>query len=203
MLLLTALMPACGNAADKNTSSNLATTQVTKSAIPTASVTPNHSQNIQTNPADSQKADNQPFPPGIDATSLGANLNGSGSTLISPALKVWQQEFGKLAPKVRINYQAGGSGQGRSDVLTGKTEFGVSDVQLTKDEASKTGHKFENYIQIPATLAAIVLIYNLPGVPELHLDPQVLGEIYTGKIKKWNNSKIKQDNPNAHSYVGT
>ena len=68
--------------------------------------------------------------------------------------------------------------------------------KLTKDEASKTGHKFENYLQIPATMAAIVLIYNLPGVPELKLDPQVLGEIYTGQIKKWNdqnNTFAKQE----------
>jgi ABC-type phosphate transport system substrate-binding protein len=155
-------MSACGNeTADKDTASKPTHTQAAQSALLAA---------------DSQNAAHQLFPPGVAATSLSANLNGSGSTLISPALKIWQQEFGKLAPRVRINYQAGGSGQGRTDVLTGKTDFGVSDVQLTKDEASKTGHKFEDYLQIPATLAAIVLIYNVPGVPELKLDPQVLGK---------------------------
>ena len=183
MVLLAALMTACSNeTTDRDTASKPATPQAAERALPVT---------------DSQNADSETLPPGVEATGLGANLNGSGSTLISPALKIWQQEFGKLAPRVRINYQAGGSGQGRTDVLTGKTDFGVSDVQLTKDEASKTGHKFENYLQIPATMAAIVLIYNLPGVPELKLDPQVLGEIYTGQIKKWNDQKIKQDNPDA------
>ena len=182
ILLLTALILACGNAAaDRKTSSNPATSQSGESTSPPASATPDPS-----------------LPPSIEAANLSANLNGSGSTLVGPALKIWQQEFGKLAPKVRINYQAGGSGQGRSDLLTGKTDFGVSDVQVTEDEAQKTGHKLENYLQIPATLAAIVLIYNLPGVPELQLDPQVLGDIYTGKIKKWNDEKIKQDNPEVH-----
>jgi ABC-type phosphate transport system substrate-binding protein len=102
MLVLTALIFACGTAtADRKTSSSPTTSQSAESAPPTASATPDQS-----------------LMPGIEATSLSANLNGSGSTLVGPALKIWQQEFGKLVPKVRINYQAGGSGQGRSDLLT-------------------------------------------------------------------------------------
>ena len=198
VILCLATPMSAGGDADRNAAADPATPQAANSATPPAAAPPGQGQKARQNTADALHADTQLFPPGIAATSLAANLNGSGSTLVSPALKIWQQEFGKLAPKVRINYQAGGSGQGRGDLLTGKTEFGVSDVQLSADEAQKTGHKLEDYLQIPATLAAIVLIYNLPDVPELHLSPQVLGDIYTGNIKKWNDQKIKQDNPEAN-----
>ena len=137
------------------------------------------------------------LPPGITAASLNANLNGSGSTLVNPALKVWQTEFGKLAPNVKVNYPAGGSGQGRSDFLTGKTDFGVSDVQITSAELQQNNKDPKSVIMIPATLAAVVLTYNVPGVSDLQLSPEVIGGIYTGKITKWDDAKIKADNPNA------
>ena len=199
LLFPATLVTACGDApTDKDLTSRTVSTQTVSNTSSAASVPPSQRQNTPTSEPPVNRADSQILAPGIDAASLGANLNGSGSTLVSPALKIWQQEFGKLFPKVRINYQAGGSGQGRSDLLTGKTEFGVSDVQVSKEEASKTGHNFDNYIQIPATLAAIVLIYHVPGVSNLKLDPQVLGEIYTGKIKKWNDQKITHANPDAN-----
>lgn len=137
------------------------------------------------------------LPSGITASSLNANLNGSGSTLVNPALKVWQTEFGKIAPNVKVNYPGGGSGQGRSDFLTGKTDFGVSDIQITAAELQQNNKQPNSVIMLPATLAAVVLTYNLPGVSELDLSPEVIGAIYTGKITKWDDAKIKADNPNA------
>lgn len=137
------------------------------------------------------------LPTGLTANSLSANLNGSGSTLVNPALKVWQTGFGTLAPNVKINYPGGGSGQGRTDFLTGKTDFGGSDVQITSDEATKNNKQLTDFVQIPWTLAGVVFAYNLPGVTELNLSPDVIGAIYTGKITKWNDAKIKADNANA------
>lgn len=137
------------------------------------------------------------LPSGITGSSLSANLNGSGSTLVNPAMKVWQGEFGKLAPNVKVNYPAGGSGQGRSDFLTGKTDFGVSDVQITAAEFQQNNKQANTVVMIPSTLAAVVLTYNLPGVSDLQLSPEVIGAIYTGKITKWDDAKIKADNPSA------
>ncbi len=135
------------------------------------------------------------LPASLSPASLNANLNGSGSTLVAPVLKIWQGEFGKQAANVKLNYPGGGSGQGRSDFLTGKTDFGVSDVQVSEAEATQNNKKLADIIQIPVTLAAVVLTYNLPGVTELNLSPDTIGAIYNGKIAKWNDAKIKADNP--------
>jgi ABC-type phosphate transport system substrate-binding protein len=64
------------------------------------------------------------------------------------------------------------------------------------------------YIMIPATAGAISMIYNLPGLLQytstaktrttsasLNLDAAAICDIYTGKIKKWNDAKIKALNP--------
>ncbi|MEI6045579.1 MAG: phosphate ABC transporter substrate-binding protein PstS, partial [Chloroflexota bacterium] len=98
---------------------------------------------------------------------------------------------------VKVNYPGGGSGQGRSDFLTGKTDFGGSDVQITADEAQKNNKNLADIIQIPWTLGAVVFTYNLPGVTELNISPDVAGAIYTGKITKWSDPKIKADNATA------
>ncbi len=137
------------------------------------------------------------LPAGLSASSLNANLNGSGSTLVNPALKIWQTQFGTLAPNVKVNYPAGGSGQGRTDFLTGKTDFGVSDVQVSNDEATKNNKQLADIIQIPATLAAVVVTYNLSGVADLKLSPDTLSGIYNGKITSWDDAKIKAENPDA------
>ena len=138
------------------------------------------------------------LPTGITGSSLNANLNGSGSTLVSPALKVWQTGFGAVAPGAKINYPGGGSGQGRSDFLTGKVDFGGSDVQISADEFTKNNKQATSVIQIPWTLAGVVLTYNLTGVTDMNLSPATIGDIFTGKITSWNDAKIKADNPSAN-----
>lgn len=194
-LVLTLVMAACGdnpNTAAPAPATTGAGTGAATGGAATAAVTTGAATAAV---ATATVATDTTLPTGISATSLTANLNGSGSTLVNPALKVWQTEFGKIAAGVKVNYPAGGSGQGRSDFLTGKTDFGVSDVQVSADEASKNNRQLSNIIQIPATLAAVVFTYNLPGVADLNLSPEVIGAIYTGKITKWDDNKIKADNP--------
>jgi ABC-type phosphate transport system substrate-binding protein len=64
------------------------------------------------------------------------------------------------------------------------------------------------YIMVPATAGAISMIYNLPRLLQytstakskttaasLNLDAAAICDIYTGKIKKWNDAAIKKLNP--------
>ncbi|HEX2873207.1 MAG TPA: phosphate ABC transporter substrate-binding protein PstS, partial [Polyangiaceae bacterium] len=51
---------------------------------------------------------------------------------------------------------------------------------------------------IPMTIGAVVITYNVPEVTQpLKLSPEVLADIYLGKIKKWNDPKIAADNAGA------
>ena len=64
------------------------------------------------------------------------------------------------------------------------------------------------YIMVPATAGAISMVYNIPGLLQytstaktrttsasLNLDAATICDIYTGKIKKWNDAAIKALNP--------
>ena len=45
---------------------------------------------------------------------------------------------------------------------------------------------------------AVVPVYNVPGVgPGLHFTPDVLADIFLGKVTKWNDPQIVQANPKA------
>jgi phosphate transport system substrate-binding protein len=48
----------------------------------------------------------------------------------------------------------------------------------------------------PTVLGGVVIVYNLPGVSQqLKFSPDVLTDIYLGKIGKWNDARIAKDNP--------
>ena len=51
-------------------------------------------------------------------------------------------------------------------------------------------------MHIPTVLGAVVPVYNIPGVnKELNFSPDVIADIYLGKITKWNDPRIVKDNP--------
>ncbi len=53
-------------------------------------------------------------------------------------------------------------------------------------------------VHIPTVLGAVVITYNLSGVSQpLRFSPDVIADIFLGKIKKWNDARIKADNANA------
>jgi phosphate transport system substrate-binding protein len=50
-------------------------------------------------------------------------------------------------------------------------------------------------LHIPTVLGAVVITYNLSGVSQpLQFSPETLADIFLGKIKRWDDAKIKTDN---------
>jgi len=123
------------------------------------------------------------------------SLNGAGATFPYPLYSKWISEYNKLNPNIKINYQSIGSGGGIKQVTAGTVDFGATDAPMKDDEAKQAPGKI---FHIPATIGAVVVAYNVPEVTgTLKLAPEVLVDIYAGKIKKWNDPKIKADNPDA------
>lgn len=122
-------------------------------------------------------------------------LQGSGSTFVRPVMDKWTSEYGKLNPNIKADYQSTGSGAGIKAIQSQTVDFGATDAAMTDDEMKQSASEI---LHIPVVLGAVVLTYNLEGVKEpLRLSPEVIADIFLGKIKKWDDARIKADNPSA------
>lgn len=120
------------------------------------------------------------------------SLQGAGATFPNPLYQKWLSEYGKLHSNVKIDYQSIGSGGGIKQLKDQTVDFGASDAPM-KDEDLKTAPG--EILHIPTVLGAVVITYNLRGVGQaLRFSPEVLADIFLGKIKKWNDPKIAADN---------
>jgi len=123
------------------------------------------------------------------------SLQGSGSTFVKPLMDKWTSEYGKIQPTIRADYQSTGSGAGIKAIQGQTVDFGATDAAMTEDEIKQSSAEI---IHIPVVLGAVVLTYNLESVKEpLRLSPEVIADIFLGKIKKWDDPRIKADNPTA------
>ena len=122
-------------------------------------------------------------------------LQGSGSTFVKPLMDKWTSEYGKINPSIKADYQSTGSGAGIKAIQSQTVDFGATDAAMTDDEMKQSPSEI---IHVPIVLGAVVLTYNLEGVKEpLRMSPDVIADIFLGKIKKWDDPRIKADNPNA------
>src|SRR5260370_22283198 len=123
-------------------------------------------------------------------------LQGAGATFPNPLYQKWLSEYGKLHPNIKIDYQSIGSGGGIKQIQARTVDFGASDSPM-KDEDLKAAPG--EILHIPTVLGAVVITYNLSGVSQpLHFSPDVVADIFLGKIKKWNDARIKADNAGAN-----
>ncbi|MBD2488783.1 phosphate ABC transporter substrate-binding protein PstS [Aulosira sp. FACHB-615] len=129
---------------------------------------------------------------------LGGNVEliGAGASFPAPLYTTWFTELNKKYPSLQVNYQSVGSGAGVEQFIKGTVDFGASDVAMKDDEIQKVPQD-KGVILLPMTAGSIVLAYNLPDVAELKLPRAVYTDILLGKIKTWNDPKIKAANPDA------
>lgn len=120
-------------------------------------------------------------------------LQGSGATFPKPIYEKWVNEFGKVNPNVKIDYQATGSGAGQKALLAKTADFGASDDPMSDEDLKSASSEV---LHIPTVLGAVVLTYNVQGVQKpLKLSGQTIADIYLGNIKKWNDERLAKDNP--------
>lgn len=131
--------------------------------------------------------------PGGSGSGGSVSLQGAGATFPYPLYQKWLNEYGKLHPNMRIDYQSIGSGGGIKQLKEQTIDFGASDAPM-KDEDLKSAPG--DILHIPTVLGAVVITYNLAGVNQpLRFSSEVLADIFLGKIKQWNDAKIAADNP--------
>ena len=120
-------------------------------------------------------------------------LNGAGATFPNPIYQKWFSEYHNQHSDVEINYQSIGSGGGIRQLQAGTVDFGASDMPLKDDQIKQFKVKI---LELPTVLGAVVPAYNIPGVSgEVKFTPDVLADIYLGKIGKWSDPRIAKANP--------
>ncbi len=128
---------------------------------------------------------------GAISSALAQDATGAGATFPAPLYAKWADAYNK-ATGARVNYQSVGSGAGLRQIRGKTVDFGASDMPLTDEELAKDG-----LMQFPTVIGGVVPVVNLPGIQsrQLRLNGQVLGDIYLGKITKWNDPAISALNP--------
>jgi len=171
---LSALLAAC-NAGSSPSPSATAVPSVAVSAAPSAAV------------IDLTKVPPKPAYSGA--------ITADGATFPQPVYEQWAQDYA-TATGIQISYTGGGSGQGVKDFTANIVQFAGSDAPLKDtekaDAESKNG---ATALHIPTVFGAIVMAYNLGGISKpIDFSPEVIGKIFTGQIKNWNDPAIAADN---------
>lgn len=128
------------------------------------------------------------------------NLNGAGATFPYPIYSKWFSEYHNLHPDIQINYQSLGSGAGIRQVMEATVDFGASDMPMKDEQLKAAQDRLKTRVlNIPTVLGADVPVYNIPGVSaELKFTPELLAEIFLGKITNWNDKAIAAVNPGVN-----
>jgi phosphate transport system substrate-binding protein len=133
---------------------------------------------------------------GGGGSSSEVRLQGAGATFPNPLYQKWISEYGKAHANVKIDYQSIGSGGGIKQIQSRTVDFGASDAPMTDAELKASPAEL---LHVPTVLGAVVITYNLQGTPRpLRFSPDVIADIFLGKITKWNDARIKADNSDAN-----
>jgi phosphate transport system substrate-binding protein len=124
-------------------------------------------------------------------SAFAADITGAGATFPFPIYSKWADAYKKETGN-GLNYQSIGSGAGIKQIQAKTVTFGATDAPLKPEQLEKDG-----LVQWPMVMGAIVPVVNLDGIKpgELVLSGELLGDIYLGKITKWNDPAIAKLNP--------
>ena len=119
------------------------------------------------------------------------DVTGAGATFPAPLYAKWAADYNR-ATGIKITYQSVGSGAGMRQIDAKTVDFGASDQPLTDAVLAQKG-----LIQFPTVIGGVVPVINIKGISpgQLKLTGLVLGDIYLGKITKWNDPALKALNP--------
>ncbi|WP_290866820.1 phosphate ABC transporter substrate-binding protein PstS [Aquabacterium sp.] len=122
---------------------------------------------------------------------MAEDVTGAGATFPAPIYAKWASAYNK-ATQTRINYQSVGSGAGIKQIKSKTVDFGASDMPLKDDELNKDG-----LVQFPTVIGGVVPVVNIKGIQpgQIKMTGEVLGNIYLGKITRWNDAALVALNP--------
>lgn len=125
------------------------------------------------------------------ASANAIDITGAGASFPYPIYAKWAAEYARQTDN-RVNYQSIGSGGGQQQIIAKTVDFGASDDPMSGEALNKDG-----LLQFPAVIGGVVPVINVEGITpgQLKLSGKVLGDIFLGKVSKWDDASIKALNP--------
>jgi phosphate transport system substrate-binding protein len=136
-----------------------------------------------------------------DCPTGGGTLNAEGSSAQKNAIDEAISSFQDQCQGTTINYNPTGSGAGIKQFIAGQVDFAGSDSALKTtpvsgkveaDEAAKACGS--PAWDLPMVTGPIAVSYNVKGVSKLVLTPEVIANIFNGKVTTWNDASIAKLN---------
>jgi len=133
------------------------------------------------------------------ASAATVHITGAGATFPFPLYSRWFYEYGTANPSVRFNYQSIGSGGGIRQITAKTVDFGASAAILNAEQRAAA----PDLLMFPTVAGANAIAYNAqdangkPIPSGLKLPPDVIADIFLGKITQWNDSRLAQLNPDV------
>jgi len=134
----------------------------------------------------------------VAGSELSGELNGAGASSQESAMEAWRAAFQSDHRATTVNYDAVGSGGGRTQFLDGATSFAGSDSLMKDDEYALAVERCDGTagaIHLPTYISPIAVIFNIEGVESLSMTPDVIAQIFAGKIANWSDAAIADINP--------
>lgn len=122
----------------------------------------------------------------VAAGTTGESVNGAGASFPYPVYSKWMIRYSQNTG-VKLTYRSVGSGAGIAQISAKTVDFGASDEPLKMEALQEKG-----LIQFPMIMGGVVPVINVPNVRrgQLKLTPELLADIFLGKIKRWNDRRI-------------
>jgi phosphate transport system substrate-binding protein len=114
-----------------------------------------------------------------------AYIQNKGSDTIVNLALAWAEQYQSDHPEVSISVTGGGSGTGIAALINGTADIANASRKITQQEIDEAKAKGRNPVEFVIARDAIGVIVN-PNNPVSQLTLQQISDIYTGKIKNWN-----------------
>ncbi|GMA87559.1 hypothetical protein GCM10025868_28090 [Angustibacter aerolatus] len=139
--------------------------------------------------------------PRAGSSDCSGTLNAEGSSAQKNAIEEVISSFSDTCADATVNYNPTGSGAGVKQFTGGQVDFAGSDSALKADagevDAAAKRCAGNPAWNLPMVAGPIAVSYNVPGVDAVTLTPSVIAQIFTGKVKTWNDPAIAKLNGDA------
>jgi phosphate transport system substrate-binding protein len=130
---------------------------------------------------------------------LDGKIDGGGSsfqdTFQQKVSTGFDDEVAAAGGDTTVTYTKSGSSDGKKALADGTLNFAGSDSPIKDEEKPNFGDR--DILYFPIVGGPIAVPFNLEGIDELNLTPDVLAGIFQGEITTWDDDAIKADNPDA------